>query len=106
GFFNGTAAFGPYNLTSAGSTDIFVAKLDSNGTVRWAKRMGSPFQDVGYGLTVDMSGSLYATGYFSGTAAFGSYNLTSVDSHDIFVMKLDGSDGTVQWAKRMGGGGG
>lgn len=37
GNFSGTVAFGTLILTSAGDTDIFVAKYDDSGTVLWAK---------------------------------------------------------------------
>src|SRR5919108_3604946 len=44
GFFYSIVDFDPgagaYNLTSAGLGDIFVSKLDSNGNLIWAKRMG------------------------------------------------------------------
>jgi len=38
GWFWGTATFGPYTLTSASSeySDIFAAKLDTNGNWLWA----------------------------------------------------------------------
>ncbi|GAG02153.1 unnamed protein product, partial [marine sediment metagenome] len=44
GNLNGTATFGLYTLTSAGSSDIFVAKLDSNGTFLWAVSAGGVSQ--------------------------------------------------------------
>jgi hypothetical protein len=102
GWFDGTADFGSYSLTSAGDEDIFVTKLDSGGTVQWAKRMGGTSFDYGFGIAVDGDGDAYVTGRFQFTADFGSYSLTSAGSSDIFVAKLD-SGGTVQWATRMGG---
>ena len=57
GSFEGTADFGSYSLTSAGSYDIFVAKLDSNGTVQWAKRMGGISVDFGNSIAVDYAGN-------------------------------------------------
>ena len=44
GYFGGTADFDPgpgtYNLTSAGTYDMFISKLDSSGNFIWAKQMG------------------------------------------------------------------
>ena len=44
GSFQGTADFDPgagtFNLTSAGETDIFISKLDSQGNFEWAKNFG------------------------------------------------------------------
>ncbi len=106
GRFNGTADFDPgtgtYNITSAGDTDIFVTKLDDSGNFVWAKSMGGTSADAAYNLTLDASGNIYTTGYFTGTAYFGSSTLTSAGIWDIFVSKLDAS-GNFVWAKSMGG---
>jgi len=110
GFFQGTADFDPSagttNLTSAGSSDIFIQKLDASGTLIWAKRMGGTSFDYGNSITTDASGNVYTTGYFKETADFdpssGTTDLTSAGSYDIFIQKLDAS-GDFVWAKAMGG---
>jgi hypothetical protein len=110
GYFSNSADFDPgagvANLTSAGSTDIFVSKLDSNGNYIWAKSIGGSSTDIGYSTAVDSSGNVYAAGYFSNSADFdpgaGVANLTSAGSTDIFVSKLD-SNGNYIWAKSIGG---
>ena len=110
GFFNGTADFDPNagvsNLTSAGSVDIFVSKLDARGNLLWAKGIGGISSDFGYGIAVDATGNVYTTGYFTGTVDFdpnaGVSNLTAVSGNDIFVSKLDAT-GNLVWAKAMGG---
>ena len=104
GFFQGTAIFGSTGLSSAGGDDIFVEKLDPQGVVLWARRMGGGNNDGGYGIAADSEGNCYVTGFFRGTATFGSETLTSAAGNDIFVVKLD-PDGHVLWAKRMGGSG-
>lgn len=40
GFFSGTASFGAQTRTSAGGTDVFVARFDATGTSGWAERCG------------------------------------------------------------------
>lgn len=110
GFFTGTGDFDPgagtADLTSAGSLDIFVSKLNSAGNFVWAKRIGSTSDDIGADLVLDPSGNVLVTGYFFGTVDFdpnaGIVNLTSAGSGDIFVTKLD-VDGNFVWAKNMGG---
>jgi len=46
GRFEGTVDFDPgpgtFNLTSAGSVDIFLLKLDSTGSFVWVRTMGGP----------------------------------------------------------------
>ncbi len=102
GCFAGTATFGSTTLTSSGDLDIFVAKLDNNGNWLWAKNTGGSYNDYGYGIAVDASGNSYVTGYFQGSATFGSTTLTSSGFNDIFVAKLD-SNGNWLWAKKAGG---
>jgi len=110
GYFYDTADFDPgsgtYNLTSKGSADIFIQKLDSSGNFIWAKSMGGSSFDIGNSIAVDASGNVYTTGRYVGTADFdpGSsiYNLTAVGFTDFFIQKLD-SNGNFIWAKSMGG---
>ncbi len=110
GFFWRTADFDPsdgtYNLTSAGSTDIFIQKLDANGNFVWAKALGGIYTDIAYSISTDPSGNIYTAGSFQGTADFDpsthTYYLTSAGSIDIFIQKLD-ANGNFVWAKRMGG---
>ncbi|MCH8890811.1 MAG: hypothetical protein IH827_07025, partial [Myxococcales bacterium] len=86
GFFLGTADFDPgpgtFNLTSAGSVDVFVQKLDTAGNPVWAVGMGGTGTDQGLGVAVDGAGNVYTSGFFQGTADFdpgpGTFNLTSV----------------------------
>ncbi|WP_170953673.1 DUF4347 domain-containing protein [Synechococcus sp. UW179A] len=101
GEFQGTATFGSTTLTSAGNNDVFIAKLDSNGNYLWAKRGGSSSDDRGYGITSLSDNSSIVTGFFNGTATFGSTTLTSAGSYDVFIAKLD-SNGNYLWAKRGG----
>ncbi len=103
GSFTGTAYFGASTLTSAGGTDIYVAKLDQYGNCLWAVRAGGPNNDHGVNISNDGLGYMCITGDFTGTASFGTTSLTSANSSypDIFVAKLD-SDGAWQWAVKAG----
>ncbi len=110
GYFESTVDFDPgvgtTNLTSAGGTDIFIQKLDSNGNLIWVKQIGGTSEDRGYSITVDNCGNIYTTGYFMGTVNFdpgvGTTNLTSAGLSDMFIQKLD-SSGNLIWVKQMGG---
>jgi hypothetical protein len=110
GQFQHTVDFDPgagiSNLTSTGSTDIFVLKLDSSGNFIWAKGFGGTATDVGLSIATDLIGNVYTTGYFAGSADFkpgpGSSFLTSNGGYDVFVQKLN-SNGNFMWAKGMGG---
>jgi len=108
--FSGTAEFDPgpgvFNLSSVGEHDIFVSKLDAAGNFVWAKRIGGIGVDLSYSIAVDVTGNIYTTGFFSGTADFdpgaGVFNLNSFGNADIFICKLNGA-GNFIWAKQMGG---
>jgi len=104
GAFYSQASFGSTYLSSQGGYDIFVAKLDTNGTWQWAIKGGGSSSDYGYGVAIDNSGNVYATGYFytSGTIYFGSSTISGHSYDDSFVAKIN-SAGQVQWAHRMYG---
>ena len=111
GYFAGTADFDPGpdtdNHTSAGgSNDIFLTKINADGTYGWTKTMGGTGDDRGYSAAVDASGNVYVTGWFEGTVDFdsgpGTDNHTSAGGDDIFLTKIN-SDGTYGWTKTMGG---
>jgi uncharacterized protein (TIGR03437 family) len=98
GSFGGTVDFDPgpgvFNLTSAGDSDIFVAKLDGDGNFVWAQQMGgtgSAFPEIT--IAVDAGSNVYATGGFRDTADFdpgaGVFELTSAGARDIFVAKYN-----------------
>lgn len=98
-----------YNMTSAGSNDIFVLKLDSMGNFVWARRMGGTGNDVAKSIVVDPFGNVYTTGWFAGTADFdpgaGVYNLVADASTNLFVSKLNAA-GNFVWAFRLPANGG
>jgi uncharacterized repeat protein (TIGR01451 family) len=85
----------------AGGTDACAVKLNTNGIRQWNTFMGSSDSDGGYGIAVDGSGNVYVTGY-----SYASWD-TPVAPHggphyDVFVAKLDSSDGVRQWNTFMG----
>jgi hypothetical protein len=110
GSFVFTADFDPgagvVDLTSTGSSDIFLAKYNAAGNFIWAKRFGSTGTDIGYGIVVNSTSEVHVTGLFEGTVDFNTggtaANLTSGGSGDIFLAKYDAS-GNYVWARRMGG---
>jgi hypothetical protein len=101
GKFSGTATFGSTTLTSAGSDDVFVAKIDASGTYVWATQAGGTSNDFGYAVSTLSDGSAIVTGQFRSTATFGSTTLTSAGDYDVFVAKIDAS-GTYLWATKAG----
>ena len=101
GVFMGTVNFGGGVLTSAGSWDIFVAKLDSGGNHVWSKRFGDGNHQYAPAVAVDDLDNVLVAGYFVGAVDFGGGTLTSAGGEDIFLAKFD-SGGGHQWSKRFG----
>jgi hypothetical protein len=88
---------------------IFILKIDTSGSFRWAKPiLGSASKYIG-GISVDRADAVYATGEFRDTIVFGPGNpaqvLSSVhpNAFDAFICKLD-SLGACVWAKSFSGG--
>jgi len=104
GYFSGNIVIGITQLTSSGSSDVFAAKLDTNGNWLWAIRAGGTDYEHCSSIALDNSEHIYLTGEFSGTASFGTITLTSswIGDYDIFIAKLDTS-GNIIWAVGAGG---
>ncbi len=86
-----------FNLTSNGSVDVFLSKLDNEGKFVWAANMGGVGGDNGNSIIVDNSGNLYTTGIFGGGSpdfdpGTAKFNLTSNGLIDIFVHKMNCGD--------------
>jgi len=108
GYIDANATFGSISLVNHnGSDNIFVAKCSSTGTFLWARQAGGSLSDIGNGIALDAATNVYVTGYFSGSATFGTNMLTSVGSSnlpDIFLAKYDMA-GNLSWVKQAGGSG-
>ncbi len=102
GAFEGTTDLGGGPLTSAGSSDILVAKYDSNGTHLWSHRFGHTGYDDGLGIAADGAGNVLVTGCFWGSVDFGGGLLTTPGGIDIFFAKYDPS-GSHMWSRNVGG---
>ncbi len=102
GGFQGTATFGSTTLTSsAGSRDVFVARVDPSGSFVWATKAGGSGFDSGESVSVLPDGSAIVSGSFTGPAAFGATTLPGFGQQDVFVAKVDPS-GSFAWATQAG----
>lgn len=102
GSFDETMDIGGGLLTSAGSSDVYIARLNPSGGHVWSKRYGNASTQAANGITVDEEGNLLVTGSFQGTIDFGGSVLSSEGSDDIFVAKLSPSGGHI-WSYSYGG---
>ena len=102
GYFRGTATFGDTVLVPAGYRDAFIAKYDRSGDFVWVAQAGGTGSTWGYGIAVDGSGDVIATGEFGDMATFGDSMFVSIGSYDIFITKYAGA-GDFIWAAQAGG---
>ncbi len=112
GFFNSTVDFDPgpgtVEHTSAGKSDCYLSKFNSNGDFLWVVAWGGAGSDMPMEISTDVSGNLYFAGDFTGTCDFdpgpGTDEHASNGDWDVFISKLD-ADGNFQWAVTWGGAG-
>lgn len=98
GTFKDKAAFGAIVKNSVGGNDAFVAKYSSIGELLWVNTFGSSSDDAATGITVSGT-SVFVCGSFKGTMG----SLTAAGDQDIFLVKLNQTDGAITDEKRVGG---
>lgn len=93
GYFQGRLRLGFASdsvvLTNSGSSDIVFGKMNQNGSLNWAWKAGGTGNDICYHMTILPGGDAVAVGTYEGTATFGSSNLTSLGSSDIFIARIE-----------------
>jgi gliding motility-associated-like protein len=105
GYYAHTGDFGGTLVTSAGLSDGFLNKRNPSGQTLWVRSFGGTQSDRAVSVAVESSGNAIVTGFFKGSATFGSVTLNSLGgSQDIFVVKYD-PNGNVLWAIGFGGSG-
>lgn len=110
GSFQGLADLDPgvgsLEFASFGHEDAYVAKLDPQGTLLWARTFGGTGTDVCEDTAVDGSSNVVVTGSFTNTSDFsfgaGTARLSSWGSSDVFIAKLT-SSGHLSWVRQFGG---
>ncbi|WP_299755008.1 SBBP repeat-containing protein [uncultured Chloroflexus sp.] len=99
---------GAYDRTYNGGGDVFVTKLNPNGTgLVYATFLGGSASDSIRGIAVDGSGHAYVTGWTTSTdfpTTAGAYDTTfNGGDYDAFVAKLNPSGTGLVYATFLGG---
>lgn len=110
GGFYETVDFDPgpgiVNATSNGTMDVFVQKLDENGSLLWINSFGGPAFDPVSSLVIDDDFNVYTMGMFRETTDFDPgpnvQNISSLGNADVFIQKLT-SEGDFDWVESIGG---
>jgi MYXO-CTERM domain-containing protein len=106
-----------FSAAIAGSTDVFVAKLDPEGkSLLYATYLGGSAEDAAYGIAVDASGSAYVTGntesadfpVFPALTDAGScptFQCENGGASNAFVTRLAADGRTLTYSTYLGGSG-
>lgn len=106
GTYEGTVDLGTGAQTSKGSSDIFVRKLNADGTTAWVRTIGGMSTESVDGIVLDASGNIYLSGSFGSAVDFnptsGTDVRTAAGNADGYLLKLN-ADGSYGWVKTFGG---
>jgi hypothetical protein len=94
GYYFSKIFFGNDSLVTQ-QGDIFLAKYDISGNLKWVKSYGGKYADRGNNISADRDGNIYITGVISDSALIGNQLTTS---QGICVIKFD-STGVDQWIR-------
>lgn len=87
GHFANTISIGEFSLVTAiNNTDVFVARMDANGTFDWATSGGGSEFDESGGIGADAQGNIHVTGSFRNPAVFGGTALDTPIGADAFFL--------------------
>lgn len=108
GWYRNDVFFNDDSLTNGGNDngpdDIFIAKFNSQGSLKWLKTTRCNLYSGSNGLTINSNNDIFLTGYYRGLIRVGVSNYQSTVSsyYDIFALKLN-QDGQFKWFKSFGG---
>ncbi len=100
GDFGDSAQFGVTKLKSGSNgADMYVARMNTNGSFVWAKRLGSSFfLDQAIDIVTDFDGNVYVAGSFSGTLDCGGGVQVASTATSMAALVRYNSNGDAQWA--------
>ena len=82
---------GSFQPVFGGIEDAFLAKFDSNSSLKWSTYYGGSSEDFGTKCDVDTSGRVYLCGYTNSTnniATASAFQITNGGLQDAFLVKL------------------
>ncbi|RLB64162.1 MAG: hypothetical protein DRI90_05255 [Deltaproteobacteria bacterium] len=88
GRFDQSIEYGGQTWTSQGGEDIFVAKLDADGSCQWLHQFGGQQSQRVRDIAIDDQRQLLMVGGFQDSLDLGGKTLSSAGSLDIFLAKF------------------
>jgi hypothetical protein len=94
GYFTGTISQDSYTFTTGTTSDAFIAKYDSSGTLLWMRQIGGTGNEEIRGIALNNTqDTLYVVGYFQNTCTFSTGQTLTVTgtatttNYDVFLAK-------------------
>jgi hypothetical protein len=100
---SGPARLGEKSIAPSGQPGAIAARLDARGAPVWLAAIAATDYAVPTSLAWTGEGDLLVAGYFAGTLDPAGAALHAVGGMDVWVARLAGADGRVQWIHRAGG---
>jgi hypothetical protein len=98
GYFHEKALLGGESLVSVGGYDIFLAKFDRRGRMKWLRQIGGSGIDVVKYINVDNQNNVYITGYITGDVFFDDAIFKNNTGYNVFNARYD-EEGNLDWIK-------
>ncbi len=97
---------GTFNITSNGSSDSFVLKLDTDGNFIWGNKIGGTGSDNVTDIALKTNGNVIVSGSFSNTIDIDPglviNNISSIGLSDVYLTEYNSSDGSLNQFKNFG----
>ena len=95
-------ALSPSHLSSAGQTDIYLAKLAANGDFAWQRQFGNAgYQEADLGLSTTPEGNILLPGTTDGTIVLDNQTIDTSSSSSPFIAGFSG-DGRASFVVQLG----
>ena len=105
GYFTGHMTIGGIMLSAGANNqaDLFLAKINSDGTVAWAKHFGDlPGSQQGWIARRAPDDAIVLAGYYRGTINFGDGVLPDATQWNVFITKLESDASRAVWSRAFG----
>ena len=78
-------------LYNSSGRDFLLAKFTPNGSIVWTRQLNATGGTIsgGISLSSDTDGNCYVSGIFSGTASFGTFNVNTSNTYDMFISRFN-----------------
>jgi hypothetical protein len=107
GTFENTCSFESQSISSVSGdfTDVFILKLNANGTVQWVKQIGGNTTDSVNSMDIDSNGNVFIAGKFFGSdfdfdPSANQFLFDAVGTYSGYAVKLSPA-GDLVWAKAL-----